>query len=560
METMSDETILTIDEIAAEIEDIDSYLLDSYSTDHWKRIGIKKRAGVVVPVFSLRSENDEGAGTFADLKLLADWCCQVGHSVIQILPINDTAGNVSPYSAVSAFALDPMLLAIRQVPLVRNNEKLLALVDEKLASLAGQDRVGWVALRETKEHVLQEVYNAFLQEADPADSERCEIFIKENQYWLPVYAYFRSLKERFDQKSWVDWPDEYRFGGGHIDTAMEQRANFFSFVQWLLEEQLMEVKRYCEEKGVLLKGDIPILLARDSADVWCHRHYFNMDVTAGAPPDMFSDDGQNWGFPTYKWQVLAEAGYDWWGERLKQAEKFLHMYRIDHVVGFFRIWTIPEGEETGRNGYFIPEDEDVWEVHGRVLLQMMLDSTAMLPLAEDLGVVPPCCRKVLLELGIPGTKVDRWERNWEAEDGPYLDVTTYNPVSVATLSTHDTDTVRGWWQDFPDDRKPFLEALGLPGTPPKKLNQKTHRLVLKRAYEASSLFTLNLLPDLLSWKSGVLDKDPAENRINVPGPDNPNNWTFRFPFTLEDLMTAKKYKQLNTFLTALAKDSGRSEE
>ncbi|MDP7420686.1 MAG: 4-alpha-glucanotransferase [bacterium] len=545
-----------IDVKASEIKDIEQYLLNSYSSEHWQNIGVRRRAGVVTPVFSLRTNSDEGAGTFADLKLLADWCAVVGHGVIQVLPINDTAGNISPYSAVTAFGLDPMLLAIRSVPFVESHPDILKFVNESLKQIPTGERVDWVALRRVKEKILADIYSVFLERVSADELNRFSQFKKENGHWLWPYAVFRSLKERFDQKSWVEWPEEYVSGGVFIDRGLEERSGFFEFVQWLLEEQLIDVKNHCAQKGVSLKGDIPILLSYDSADVWSRQEYFNLDVTAGAPPDMFSDDGQNWGFPTYKWDVLASREFDWWRERLQQAEKFLHLYRIDHVVGFFRIWTIPEGEKTGENGYFVPEDESVWEEHGRTLLKMMLDSTVLLPLAEDLGVVPPCAREVLLELGIPGTKVDRWERDWDG-DGSYLDAKSFNPVSLASMSTHDTDTLRGWWQDFPEERDVFFQSLNKKGKSPAKLDQKTHDRILQRVYASSSLFALNLLQDLVSREPAILKDDPAENRINVPGADNPKNWTYRFPFTIEEMLTGESFKKLNTFLKKLVQQTDR---
>ena len=213
-------------------------------------------------------------------------------------------------------------------------------------------------------------------------------------------------------------------------------------------EQFRETKAYATQKGVLLMGDLPFLVSRDSADVWSRQDYFKLDLASGAPPDMLYSKGQRWGMPPYNWPNIAAHGYDYVIEKLKYAANFYDMYRIDHVVGMFRVWTIPISEPlatAGINGTFDPVDEKEWEAHGRSLLDVLLDNTGMLACAEDLGTVPACTFRVLDEYGIPGIDVQRWTRDWN-KTYDFKNAGTYRPVAVATLATHDTSTLQGWWQ------------------------------------------------------------------------------------------------------------------
>jgi 4-alpha-glucanotransferase len=312
------------------------------------------------------------------------------------------------------------------------------------------------------------------------------------------------------------------------------RAREIAFGQWLLDRQLREARRRAAAAGVLIEGDIPILVARDSADVWANPGIFDLGSMAGAPPDMYSEVGQNWGFPTYDWEALRGREFDWWRARLRHAERFYDLYRIDHVVGFFRIWTIPLGEKDGRNGRFVPGDESLWGEHGRAILRMMLESTSMLPLAEDLGTIPDVCRETLGDMGICGMKVQRWERRWH-EDRGYVDPADYHPLSVATLATHDSETLAGWWDAAPDERDLLWTTLGHDLPAPAPMPADAQREVIRWLSGASSLFVVHLLQDLLA-PFGLLPGDPADHRINLPGIVNDTNWTWRCPVPLERLL------------------------
>ncbi len=507
------------------------YLEHTASSAHWKRISVKPRRGICVPLFSLRSDRDCGIGDTADLRAMVDWCADIGMSVLQILPVNDMGLDGCPYAALSAFALDPVFIAIDDIDAVAGDADFLARLHEAGSKQNGAARIDYQAVRQVKMTFL---YEAFTREDGPALMQTLYEFRAGNR-WLDDYLPYRVLKEVNDYRSWEEWG--LRFANHDqlkaFEANHEHRIRFYCFLQWVAFCQFAAVHEYAATRGVLLKGDIPILVSRDSADVWRHPEYFDMDTAAGAPPDMYSQDGQYWGFPTYNWDRLRQEDFGWWRARLRYAENFFDLYRIDHVVGFFRIWTIKLGAENGREGWYVPWDESRWGDHGRELLQMMLQSTHMLPLAEDLGTIPHVCRNTMTELGICGLKVQRWEKRWE-QDSSIIPTSEYPPLSVATLSTHDSETVAGWWQAYPDDRNQLWHFLGGSGDAPDTLDPDLHRRLVRMVADGNALFAIFMLQDLLR-PFGLLVGDPADHRVNVPGTVSAANWSWRCPVTLEEL-------------------------
>ena len=289
---------------------------------------------------------------------------------------------------------------------------------------------------------------------------------------------------------------------------------------------------YSDRKYVLIKGDIPILIGRDSADVWCHRDIFCIKNSAGAPPDMYSATGQNWGFPVYDWDKLEEQDYVWWRQRLITAERLYHLYRIDHIVGFYRIWAIPHGK-SGRDGHFIPGGEHEWIPHGERIMRMMLESSQILPIGEDLGVVPTEVRDNLASLGICGTKVMRWERKWHG-DQSFIDPTEYTSMSMSTVSTHDSETLEEWWEKNPKESKLYSSSHGWEH---KENLTPEHRTSLLRAcHHSNSLFHINLLQEYLALFPDLISSNPEDERINIPAKISTKNWSYRFKPSVEEIM------------------------
>ena len=321
-----------------------------------------KGAGVAIPVFSLRSEDSFGIGEFTDLKLLADWCAQVGLKLIQILPVNDTTATHTwtdsyPYAAISAFALNPVYVNLRDVANTKNRS-LLKKLDPERQRLNSLNTLDYEPVVEAKLAFLEQIYPS--QKAATFRSREYRQFFADNRDWLVPYAAFCYLRDKFGTPDFNQWPQHRVFNADEIthlaahDSPAHDDIAFDYFVQFHLDKQLREATEYAHSRGVVLKGDIPIGIYRYGADAWRAPELYHMDVQTGAPPDDFGVRGQNWGFPTYNWLRMRADGYQWWKQRFGQMGRHFDAFRIDHILGFFRIWSIPLNAVEGILGYFVP--------------------------------------------------------------------------------------------------------------------------------------------------------------------------------------------------------------
>jgi len=424
------------------------YLLKAPSKDKWKKIRTQKRAGILVPLFSVYSKKSVGIGEFRDLKLLIDWAKLSGNSIIQLLPLNELGSLFCPYDSISSFALEPAYISLKDIPGANKNPIKTRINQLKKEFPTGKSHIDY-RIKKAKLNVLWDI---FLEEGQ-STSQEFKKFVENNSYWLNDFALFKVLKGYHEGAPWYEWEDKYKNRNiSHLEVFRKEHEKeivFQIWVQWQLYKQCKGVKEYAESKKVLLKGDLPLLVSRDSADVWQHQEFFKLDFAAGAPVDMYCAEGQRWGMPTYNWDKVAVDGYRYLKGKLKYAQEFYDILRIDHVVGLFRIWSIPYNEplqNQGLHGFFDPQDENKWEKQGRTILSVMLNNTRMLLCAEDLGIIPKICPKVLKEFGIPGNDVQRWMKDWKVKHD-FLKPQDYRALSVAMLSTHDTTNWAAWWEN-----------------------------------------------------------------------------------------------------------------
>jgi 4-alpha-glucanotransferase len=312
--------------------------------------------GVSIPVAALRTAESCGAGEFADLVSLGSWCRAAGLEVIQLLPVNDTGGNSSPYSAISAYALHPLYIRLQALP---GAGAFAGEIDQFRKESAARELAshGHFSYRETLTFKLSIAERIFADNKSAILKDRAFTRWRADNPWVVPYAVFTALRKDNREAPWTSWPALADADPPQVSAWWDSHPGqclASAWVQFQLETQLSAASKALEAMGVYLKGDLSILMTVDSADVWAYRKYFDLGALAGAPPDMFSPDGQNWGFPIYNWDNLGKEDYGWWKERLKQAGKFFHAFRIDHVLGFFRIWRIPRGEVTGLLGRFSP--------------------------------------------------------------------------------------------------------------------------------------------------------------------------------------------------------------
>jgi len=325
-------------------------------------VPVWRGAGVAIPVFSLRSARSFGVGEFTDLPALADWSKSVGLKLIQLLPINDTSATGTwvdsyPYSAISAFALHPMYLNVAEVA----GTKHAALVKpfaKKQQELNGLPAVDYEAVLQTKWAIIRQLFAA--QKGDFLKDPDFVRYFAENRHWLAPYAVFCYLRDKFGTADFSQWPEHRIYQEKEIEKLVSPQSAHYDevaihyFVQWHLHRQLRAAVEYVHGLGLVLKGDIPIGIARQSCDAWVAPELYNMDMQAGAPPDDFAVNGQNWGFPTYNWERMKADDFAWWRQRFRQMSLYFDAFRIDHILGFFRIWSIPMHAVEGILGYFVP--------------------------------------------------------------------------------------------------------------------------------------------------------------------------------------------------------------
>ncbi len=316
--------------------------------------------GVSIPIFSLRSERSMGVGDFGDIRNMVDWAASRGMSVIQILPINDTTMGGTwedsyPYNANSTIALHPQYLALREVAIIED-EALRESFERRAAEIDALAQIDYTAVSRLK---MEYLHIAFNEQFNTLKRKRSYTsFIKANSWWLEPYALFSVLRDRYQTPDFTAWGDDAIYSENLLKrykkSGAKEEMEFFYFTQYHLHTQLLKATNYARSKGVALKGDIPIGISRTSVDAWIYPELFNMSSQAGAPPDPFSDLGQNWGFPTYNWGRMAEDGFKWWRARFEKMAEYFDAYRIDHILGFFRIWEIPMESIHGLTGRFNP--------------------------------------------------------------------------------------------------------------------------------------------------------------------------------------------------------------
>jgi 4-alpha-glucanotransferase len=614
------------------------------------------QTGVVVPLFSLRSKESVGIGEFSDLIPFGQWAKKCGLNLIQLLPVNDTGEEPSPYSARSAFALNPVYIRLQEI---EGAKEILGeepgKQSEKFSELP---RIPYIDVVRYKRSALREIFNKKRNEI-LANAHFTE-WLGQNE-WVNSYSVFCALKAENNEASWKNWEKS--------EKPKASDVLFQKWMQWVAEEQFLKAVAELNKLGIRLKGDIPILINEDSADAWHYPQFFSTDNRAGAPPDMFCYIGQNWAFPTYKWDNLEKDNYSWWRARVKHAAKFYHAYRIDHVLGFFRIWVVPEQEYTGILGHFVPsipiymneilqagipkgtvhyltnpnfgeeqlqsrfgfateeakqkyfeplqgsfgryvlrseylsersimslneeqqvkdallnvywdrvftpsstEDklhpywywynssvlltlpeheiniiknvmksneacqEGLWGKNGHKLLSVLSKETDMLVCAEDLGAVPNCVPGVLESLGILALRVERWNRDWKQNEQPYVPLSAYPRLSVCTTSNHDSSTLIGLWTEQDFDRNFYWRHIGQEGSAPAVLDAGHVNLIIKNLFHSNSLVAILPLQDFMALSQKFIPQNPETDRINIPGTIGAQNWSWKMPCLLEELL------------------------
>jgi 4-alpha-glucanotransferase len=509
----------------------------------------KRRAGVLVPLSSLRSRQGYGIGDFAALPAFFKWMNQVGLSVWNLLPIGALAPLDScPYSGISAFALDEAYIDLNNVQELRDSRHLSeelakAAAKPAVARLRSARRVRFAAVRAFKNLWLERAHSAFARNAPPARRAALEVFRKRHRHWLADYTLYRALSEENAWKSWKRWPQELRdrdpIALAEARKRLAPRLRHHAYVQWQLFDQWRGIRVQAAKYGVHLYGDIPFGLNPRAADIWARQQDFDFTATMGAPPDRYSDKGQAWGLPAYRWEVMEKSGHSWWRHRVRQASWLYDFYRLDHVIGYFRTWLVRRG--SARNGFDLLGSK-AQEKRGRRFLRMCVEEGhPSRPIAEDLGRIPPYAPNVLKDLRIPGYKIAPWERSGTGFRHPK----DYPLLSVATTGTHDTDTLAVWWSKAEEaQRQAYWRMVSGKNQTAPRFSKEVHTALLENIYGARSAFVILPFQDLFGRRE----------RINVPGTVRNSNWTYRIPVPVEDLAPHPK----SGLLARLARQTHRA--
>lgn len=531
-------------------------------------------AGVLQPVFSIRTEDDLGIGDTDGVRQMIDWCHRHGLSILQTLPINETSDDNSPYNAISSLAIDPGTIAIspRSLPELTKS-RFTAIARPELLEKLRRGSVQYPEVRALKEELLEAAFDGFLRAHFNKETPRAgefREFLRENASWISGHALFRVLmEENGHTPAWDRWAPEHRtplHAGAWLLSLPEKRREelmrrqlFFAYVQWIAFTQWRELKAYAAQQQVFLMGDIPFGVGRYSSDVWANPGVFDLSWSGGAPPekvfkvDPFTEKwGQNWGIPNYRWDEMRRRDFDWWRTRIDNIQKNFHFFRIDHALGFFRIYSFPWTPD--RNAEFLPlnEDQAAAKTEGRlpgfkqfaddtpqhkaanqqqgeeilkVVQEAAGDTTVV---AEDLGVVPDYVPKTLQKLGIPGFRIPSLFRN---EDNSYQDPALYPKLSLVQPATHDHPPLAAAWQELwrnvetghnPEESRRelqrFMDFAGLHGEPPPRpFTDYLHEAFLRRVVNANSWLAVVMLTDVFGQTA----------RFNVPGAVSTDNWSMR---------------------------------
>ncbi len=515
-----------------------------------------RQAGVLLPLFSLRSAADWGVGEIPDLLPFSRWARDAGLSLVLLLPANEAArGQNSPYFSLSAFAIDPVYVSPEALPDFQRAGGLDALTAEERSRLAAArraPRVLWEEVRALKRRAFDLAFERFLRdewEPQTARAQTLRRFAEAEQSWLADYALFVALHDQeLAGKAWTDWPEPLRERDpSALAAARERHARevlFQEWLQWVAEEQWRAARAAANGGGVRLGGDLPFMVASDAADVWARREDFDTSSRVGVPPDAYSPTGQDWGFPVFRWPEMKAAGYPWIRERARRMAALYDLYRVDHVVGLYRTYFFPGDGSAAR---FVPEEEEDQLENGEAVLKLFAEGAEVI--AEDLGVVPDFVRESLTGLGIPGYRVQRWEKNWKEGGDEFLDPAGWPPLSLATTGTHDAESVAEWYEALPKEERTQLLALpqlaSLRERAPEKFDDEVRDALLETIYGAGSDLALLPFQDLLG----------ARERTNVPGTVNDDNWTYRIPM---DLVQLAADRQTRLRLWSLSARHGRA--
>lgn len=557
----------------------------------------KKIAGVLAPLFALRRDDDLGIGDTEALRQFIEWAADAGFKLVQLLPINEIGGDNSPYNAISAMAIEPTTIYLAPgSPRDLSAEDFSSTLTTFDLTALRHGAVKYPQARKLNRQLLEKAFARFCLDASTERESSFRRFCEEQAAWLNHYSLFRALMEEHgEHETWDRWPTPSlgaaREWLDHLapdrQAAFAKRENFFRYVQWIAHEQWRAIRAFAEERSVALMGDIPFGVSYYSADVFARHDEFVLDWSGGAPPEpYFKDDkftqkwGQNWGIPLYRWDTMRARHFDWWRDRVRLVRRIFHLFRIDHVLGFYRIYAFPwrpgqnrkflplEWNEMlaktgGRAPHFVPRSDSNAEEcaanlrEGEEYLRAVLEESGdARVIGEDLGTVPDYVRPSLRSLGIAGFKIPQWE----VPHGRVTPGSEYDRVSVATYATHDHKPVRKLWEEAIEHptstSEQSIDALNkiaeFAGFQPKgdaiDYGRDFYPRIMEALFRSESWIASVMITDLLARKY----------RFNVPGTAVSGNWTRRMNRSIAQLRASRAERKRMELIRELLEKTERA--
>lgn len=556
-----------------------------------------RRAGILIPVFAIRTPDDLGIGDTGGVRQLIDWAADTGLGFVQFLPINATGSDSSPYNAISSVALDYLTLELTPAAVPELDEKFHNAITGLLrADLLRLGSVNYPKVRRLKTTLLRRAFSQI--ESQPERLAAFERFCEQEAGWLDDFCLFKVLMEEHGHEDWANWRENLntavkaRAWRDALGAEIDHRILFHAYVQWLCFSQWRELRSYAKGKGIKLMGDIPFGISWCSADVFFQPGQFDLEWCGGAPPETyFKDDyfvqrwGQNWGIPLYRWDVMEADGFQWWRQRTEKLTEVFDIFRIDHVLGFYRIYSFPwrplrnaefcylsDDEAKARTGgrlpHFIEHADDTPEhktanlANGDKFLRVILAAAGEAEVvAEDLGTVPDYVRPHLLSLDVPGFKVSHWE---DDPGGRVVMGADYDNCAFTTYATHDHEPMKTLWEHRRHDLASVEESdramaekelrflsdfAGLRfsdgGWP--EYDEHVRRALLEALLSSNARFAAFMLTDLFG----------LEQRFNVPGIAADSNWSARLPMSVAEMGHASPWKEEASWLKKAIQRTGR---
>jgi 4-alpha-glucanotransferase len=566
-----------------------------------KSILSHRRAGISFPLLSTASEKSFESGDFYALKRMGDFAKKSGFSILQILPLNDTGYGQSPYSAITVMGIDPIYISLFELGIHQFSRK------SKIEST----KIHHNRIKAKKLEILKKHYESNAKELDQNSKD-----FYESNPWLKEYVCFKILYELNNGNEYTSWNlPTHHSKEDLIEVVYQQNLsewNFHVFLQKIAFDQLKETKKYLTELGIFLKGDMPILLSLNSADVFFHPELFDTNLSAGAPPDPFSDDGQNWGFPLFNWEKMKEDKYVWLKTRIQYLENFFHLYRIDHVIGMYRIWTIPRSVKSAKKGWFEPQigvskqeffdrlldpkkyiDTGIisefrpgkyifhWDFYLEPAFQdfnederihlMYLSNLhreeeerswrkkgeEVLNFLDENTMMLPCAEDLgsvpeFIRDSIHQRQLIGIDINrWTMDENGWMETDKYRQNAVSALSTHDTPISLDWFDSLSEENKKRVShSLKLDTSSPETILES----MLKFSFSTRSIFSIQLLHDILITHDTIISHSFPSHRINLPGSPEEKNWKYRYMHTTEDLIN---HEELNKKLRSILIETTR---